>query len=80
MVLDPYEKLANAIIMQAIDDYRRMSGTPETNPEKQEIIDWIMSPFFTAITNLNPKWLVVQLKKEDDIKWTRLNSCRRPTT
>ena len=78
-MFEPYERLANAIIIRAIKDYRMKGGTAEANPEKKEIIDWIRSPFFSAITDLNPEVLIGELQKEDKKKWERLNSCRRPT-
>jgi len=65
MALHPYELLANAIIERAVKDYRMMGGTAETNPAKKEIINWIMSPMFSAITDLTPEFLVEALKKED---------------
>jgi hypothetical protein len=77
--MDPYERLANAIIIQAIKDYRRLAGTAETNPEKQEIIDWILHGYFSAITDLDPVAVVEQLQKEDEKKWKRLKSCRKHT-
>lgn len=79
-MLDPYERLANAIIIQAVKDYHRMGGTVETNPEKAEIIDWILHGYFSAITDMDPVVLAEALKKEDERRWTRLNSCRRRTT
>ena len=60
-----YVRLASAIIMQALKDYRRLPGTVETNQEKAEIIDWILNGNFGAITDLNPEAVVEQLKKED---------------
>ena len=80
MSLDPYERLAIAIIEQAVKDYRKMPGTAETNPEKAEIVAWILHGYFSAITDLDPELLVEKLKKEDEKKWTRLHSCRRATT
>ncbi len=80
MALHPYELLANAIIVQAIKDYRRMGGTAETNPEKKAIIDWILHGYFSAITDLDPVALVEALKKEEERRWAQLNSCRRHTT
>ena len=47
-----YARLASAIIMQALKDYRRLSGTEETNPEKAEIVDWILHGNFGDITDL----------------------------
>jgi hypothetical protein len=60
-----YTRLASAIIMQALKDYRRLPGTAETNPEKAEIIDWILYGYFGSITALDPVVVVEQLKKED---------------
>ena len=34
-----YIWLASAIIFQALKDYRRLSGTADTYPEKAEIVD-----------------------------------------
>ena len=65
-MLDPYEKLANAIILQALRDYRQMGGTADTNPEKAEIIDWILHGYFGVITDLDPVAVVEQLQKEDE--------------
>ena len=60
-----YTRLASAIIMQALKDYRRMGGTADTNPEKAEIIDWILHGYFGVITDLDPVAVVEQLQKED---------------
>ncbi len=60
-----YTRLASAIILQAIKDYRRMSGTAETNPDKAKIIDWILHGYFGVITDLDPVAVVEQLRKED---------------
>ena len=74
-----YALLASAVIMQALKDYRRLTGTVETNPDKAEIVDWILNGNFGDITDLDPVAVVEQLRKEDKKKWERLNSCRRPT-
>lgn len=60
-----YTRLASAIIMQALKDYRRLPGTAATNREKAEIIDWILHGNFGAITDLDPEAVVEQLRKED---------------
>ncbi len=70
-MLDPYEKLANAIIIRAINDYRMMTGTAETNPEKKEILDWIMSKNFSSITDLDPKMVVAELRAEEEKRWKK---------
>ena len=63
-----YTRLASSIILQALKDYRRMLGTAETNPEKAEIIDWILHGYFGVITDLDPVAVVEQLRKEDKKK------------
>lgn len=60
-----YTRLASAVIMQALKDYRRLSGTAETNPDKAEIIDWILHGYFGVITDLDPVAVVEQLRRED---------------
>ncbi len=60
-----YARLASAVIMQALKDYRRLLGTAETNPDKAEIIDWILHGKFGDITDLDPVAVVEQLRKED---------------
>ena len=60
-----YTRLASAIILQALKDYRRMIGTAETNPDKAAILDWILHGNFGAITDLDPVAVVEQLRKED---------------
>ena len=74
-----YARLASAVVLQALKDYRRLPGTAETNPDKAKIIDWILHGNFGDITDLDPVAVVEQLQKEDKKKWERLNSCRRPT-
>ena len=63
-----YTRLAGSIILQALKDYRRMPGTAETNPEKAEILDWILHGYFGVITDLDPVAVVEQLQKEDKKK------------
>ena len=60
-----YTRLAGAIILQALKDYRRMGGTADTNQDKAEIIDWILHGYFGVITDLDPIAVVEQLRKED---------------
>ena len=63
-----YTRLAGSIILKALKDYRRMPGTAETNPEKAEILDWILHGYFGVITDLDPVAVVEQLQKEDKKK------------
>ena len=63
-----YTRLAGAIILQTLKDYRRMGGTADTNQDKAEIIDWILHGYFGVITDLDPVAVVEQLQKEDKKK------------
>ncbi|MDY6291104.1 MAG: hypothetical protein SPL86_06445 [Succiniclasticum sp.] len=63
-----YARLASAIVLQALKDYRRLPGTAETNPDKAEIVAWILHGNFGDITDLDPVAVVEQLQKEDKKK------------
>ena len=60
-----YARLASAVVLQALKDYRRLPGTAETNPDKAEIVAWILHGNFGDITDLDPVAVVEQLRKED---------------
>ena len=58
--MTPYEELANAIILQAVKDYR-------LHDEKQEIVSierFFRSEWFGVLTNINPEILIAKLRKE----------------
>ena len=71
--IDPLELLANAIIMQAINDYRRLWNFQKTDYAKQEILDFFHSEWFTLLTKLDPEWLIEVLEKEADEKRKKIN-------
>ena len=54
-----YEKLANAIIMQAVRDYRR-----STDKNKAVIEKFFRSGWFTVLTRLDGEMLIERLRKE----------------
>ena len=67
----PYENLANAIIVQAVKDYRKVLRTLSLYPhnrsaqyERRSIEQFFRSDYFSVLTNLNPETLIVRLNKE----------------
>ncbi len=67
-----YENLANAIIIQAVKDFRRYMKVVKKNgrgkelaiKEMREIVEFIKSPWFRTLTNLEPSVLLKKLKEE----------------
>lgn len=69
--LGPYEALGNAVVLQAVKDYREAvhklsRGKKNTNAEstKQECERFFKSPYFNVFTQLDGKSLLSQLEKE----------------
>lgn len=69
--LGPYEALGNAVVLQAVKDYREAvhklsRGKKNTNAEstKQECERFFQSPYFNVFTQLDGKALRSQLEKE----------------
>lgn len=70
--MDPYEDLANAIVLQAVSDYRYATKRMRTHPEeamihrrrKKEVKRFIRSAWFKELTNLDPVILLKKLKEE----------------
>ena len=65
-----YQNLANAIVLQAVDDYRKaLNGItyddrypPETIIKKVE--DFFRSEWFRTLTKIEGEYLITQLKQE----------------
>ena len=55
-----WEALANAIILQAINDYR-ITDYPRT---RTEIEQFFQSAWFATLTDLDPEYLIEELRKE----------------
>lgn len=58
--MTPYEELANAIVLQAVKDYR-------LHDDEQELISierFFRSGWFGILTNVNPEMLIAKLRKE----------------
>ena len=68
---DPYTRLANAIILQAVKDYRDANkklarGKTNKNAEadKNEVLRFFRSDWFGALTELDPEMLIRKLDEE----------------
>lgn len=67
----PYENLANAIVLSAVQDYRKalriLSRFPDRRDalkEKDSILQFFRSEWFYALTNIDPEFLIRKLDKE----------------
>ena len=58
--MDPYEELANAIILQAVKDYRMT----DDEQELKEIERFFCSGWFGVLTKVDPDLLIRKLRKE----------------
>lgn len=58
--MTPYEELANAIVLQAVKDYR-------LHDDEQELVSierFFRSEWFGVLTNIEPEILITKLRKE----------------
>ena len=69
--MDPYEVLANAIIVQAVDDYRRALHYFNLRPNNEkyqarveELEAFFYTSWFGTLTALDPDALIEKLRKE----------------
>lgn len=70
--MSPYEKLANAIIVSAVNDFRKDIKIVEIGrrnkdaaiKDMQEILEFIRSDWFKVLTDLNPESVINKLKEE----------------
>ncbi len=68
-----YENLANAIILQAVKDYRMALKSLKANPrnrtamaDKDEIERFFRSDWFSVLTSVDGEMLIRSLQKEVD--------------
>ena len=68
---DPYERLANAIILQAASDYRRDLKKLKKNPQNRDILNEVLqiekffrSSWYQVLTTVDGEFLIQQLRKE----------------
>lgn len=69
--MNPYENLANAIVVQAANDYRKALHDLKKNSKyepalfmKRDCERFFRSAWFAVLTNLNGETLMDSLKKE----------------
>ena len=58
--MNPYEELANAIILQAVKDYR----LTDDEQELAEIERFFRSGWFGVLSKVDPEYLIRNLRKE----------------
>jgi len=58
--MNPYEELANAIVLQAVKDYR----LPDDEQELASIERFFRSGWFNTLTSIDPEMLISKLRKE----------------
>ena len=73
----PYENLANAIVEQACKEYRRLWYQTIDDVDKQRIIRFFRSQWFSILTALDPEWLIEKLEREADAKREKANKCTK---
>lgn len=69
--LDPYEELANAIVLQAVKDYRdavkklsRGRKNDAAQQTKDECLRFFHSAWFSQLTEVDPEFLIRKLDEE----------------
>lgn len=69
--LDPYQNLANAIVLSAVKDYRaalkRLKRKPNNETaasERDDIERFFRSGYFSILTDVDPEYLIDRLNKE----------------
>ena len=70
--MDPYENLANAIVLQAVKDWRAARKKLKKRPKNEEAKlmvkdceDFFRSDWFTALTDVNGEVLLRKLQEEE---------------
>ena len=58
----PYENLANAIVLQAVKDYR----LHDDEQELASIERFFRSGWFNTLTSIDPEMLIAKLRKEKE--------------
>ena len=61
--MERYKELANAIIIQAVKDYRKALKYDERG-RKREIEKFFRSEWFTVLTNISGEMLIRELRAE----------------
>ena len=58
--MNPYEELANAVVLQAVKDYR----LTDDEAELAEIERFFRSGWFGVLSKVDPEYLIRNLRKE----------------
>lgn len=68
---DIYERLANAIVLQAVKDYRNALKRLKKHPRnetalytKREVERFFRSDWYTSLTTVDPEMLILKLNEE----------------
>ena len=68
---DPYQNLANAIVLSAVKDYRdalkklkKKQNNKLAADERDDIERFFRSGYFTILTEIDPEYLIDRLNKE----------------
>ena len=68
---DPYERLANAIILQAVTDYKTALKKIKRNPKNKDAIDealrierFFRSGWYSQLTSVDGEYLIRRLREE----------------
>ena len=68
---EPYERLANAIILQAASDYRKNLKKLKKNPQNRDVMKEVLqiekffySPWYQVLTTVDGEFLIQKLRKE----------------
>ena len=64
IVMDPYENLANAIMFQAVKDYRKALRCAGRTPLREELERFFNSGWYSQLTKLDGKYLMRKLQEE----------------
>ena len=72
---DPYERLANGIILQAVSDYRAALKKVKKNPANKMAVDealqiekFFRSGWYQALTSVDGEFLIRRLREEIRVK------------
>lgn len=67
---DPWEELANAIILQAVKDYRLALRAPEWSVKAQTTVkeceSFFRSDWFKILTTVDGEYLIRRLREEEE--------------
>lgn len=68
---EPYEKLANAIVLQAVSDYRAVLQKIRKNPKNKEAVEealrierFFRSQWYQTLTSVDGEYLIDRLRRE----------------